>query len=200
MLERVKAEYSNFLTAPRWRRYLWLGVAAFTGIYLLWCKYGSRPPSPGKVIESAPPPKAVAAEPKKTIATKVQVYREPERVTRKLDLPPPKPREEVQTAADIPKLKNGGTAAVFLNTSTGQTRVEIKAKEAPLIAFERTNYLGGSIGASTGDGVGYRGYYKRDILQIKGAFIQGEGQAIYRPASKDKSLEGIVWANIEYRW
>lgn len=195
----LKNQYGNLLNIPTWRRYLYGAVAISVVGYLAWCRFGPQPLAPGKAVLVAEP-KEVAGESKKKIVAPVQVYENGERVAKKLGVNPPQRNEAVQQAVTIPRLKNGGKAVTFLNTTTGKSRTEIVADPSPWFSLERNNYLGGSLGASTVDGIIGRAYYKRDLLQVKGLFLQPELEVIARPNSPDRKVEAIGWANVEYRW
>jgi len=170
--------------------------------YLTWCWYGPKAPKPGTVVQAVESPKIATMEKRSITPKHVMVIADKAKAVDKLGLTPAAIRinEELLTAPVAPATRYGSTTAVFLNTSTGQTRSIDIIKPAPWFALERTNYLGGSIGASIFDGTMYRGYYRRDILQIKGVYLQGEGQAISKPDSRYERGDLIGWMNLEYRW
>lgn len=197
MLARLKAEWDNYRAAPRWRQWLWFAVALLVAGYLAWCRWEVRRPAPGLVVTAAPP-RSVANEPTKTVQSPVIVYRDRERVTAKLGMPPPAPREEVQAAADLPRLPYGGTAAVYLNASTGQSRVEVRAAESPWFALRRGNALGVSYGVGTnGQTAAVR--YRRDIAQVKSVVISAEVEANYAQ-SRSSPVEAKAMVFGEWRW
>ena len=106
------------------------------------------------------------------------------------------PGEELETATDAPASKYGTTTATFVNVSTGTVRSVIVVKRAPWFSFERGNAIGGSVGISSTDGQIYRGYFRRDVAQIKGVYLQAEVEGVKRPGKP----EGVGWVNVEYRW
>lgn len=179
-------------------KFLLATLAIFIAAYLAWLRFSPPPPKPGMVIAAAPPPKAVADQPVKVVNVPVIVYRDRVKVIEKLGLPPSSPREEVQTAFDIPRLKYGGTGAVFVNTTTGQSRTAIIAKEAPWISFERDNEINAGVKVGTSSRRAEI-EYRRDILQVKGVGVMlttGASASIDGPMDP----EWNVAAKLKYSW
>lgn len=168
-----------------------VGAAAL--IYCGWLVLHRPDVKPGQVI-TASPAHVVQSEPVKVIEPKkVVVYRDRIKVVEKLGMAPPREHEEVQITAEIPRLKYGGQAAVFLNTSTGQGRTEIKAHEAPWFAFRNDLALG------MGGGIGtLAGRVRYDVLQIKNLALSGEAEVNYSD-HRDRPVEfrPMIW--LEYR-
>lgn len=163
--------------------------------YGCWLKLGATPVKPGQTIPNLPPPKAVKDEPVKTVQVPVIVYRDRERVITKLGLPPAEAKEEVQTAAVIPAMKYGGKAAVYLNTTTGKSRMAVVANEAPWLAWERGNTVGIGAGISR-EGRYFTGDYKRDVLSVKGVVLAGQVGVTSFQDRTDARAE----IRAEYRW
>lgn len=196
--QNLKSRYQGL----GWKRYLIAGLLLLALIYVLWLRFFQPKPLPTGAITTAPPAKQLDGMPQKEITPKqVIVYRDKIKVIERLKLSPAEagnPDEEIQTAVDLPKLKYGGTATVFLNTSTGKNRTLVKAKTSPLFAFRADNSLG------VGYGIGTQGQtaairYRRDVAQIKEVYLSGEIEANYAGARKDP-VEGkaMIWG--EYRW
>lgn len=166
---------------PPRNRLIIYGVVAVAGLaYLAWVKWGAKPMAPGQVV-TAPVAKAVADMPTKTVAVpKLQVIKDGVRATEKLKIPPPLPREEVQTAVAVQPAKYGATATVFVNTSTGQTRTVVKANSAPWFALERGTTFGAEVGIGS-HGRYYQTDVQRDVFSIKGVTFAARGEVISYP-------------------
>jgi len=162
--------------------------------YLAWSWYGARPPKPGAIMPAVESPK-IATMPKKTITSPVVVVADKTAAAKKLKLPEPDLHEELQTAIDAPPLKHGGTVAVFLNTSTGQTRSVTIVKPVPWFALERGNILGAEVGIGAA-GRYYQGDYQRDIFQIKGVYFSGRAAV----TSYQDLTDWRIGFRGEYRW
>jgi len=199
--ERLTSEYNNFLTAPAWRRYLWLAVAVALAGYLLWCRFGTQPIKPGTTVDAPTSPQIAQMARAEIHPQKVVVFADKAAAVKKLGLPPEQamdPKEALFQSTSTPATRHGSTTTTFLNTSTGRPRSVTTILPAPWFALERTNYAGVGIGMSSSDGVVYQAFLKRDLAQVKGVYLQGEAQVIARPSSIDRKLEGIGWANAVY--
>ena len=198
ILPRLKAEYSNFLTAPKWRRYLWLFLVLFGMAYLAWCKWGPQPVKPGATIAAQTSPK-IADMPRKMITPKkLVVFKDKQAAVEKLGLPPEeggKKDEELLEGLKIPALKYGGDSAVFINTSTGQTRTTIQANKAPLFRFERGMELGAEVGMGA-KGRYVQGDIQRDVFSVKGVIVGGKAAVTSYPTETDWRI-GI---RAKYQW
>lgn len=180
---------------PRWRIYLYAALVVAGLAYLAWSIWGPRPPAPGQTITAQTAP-AVAKMPQKVITPrKVVVIADPVRATEKLKIPPPQRNEEVQTAVVVPQTRYGGTATVFLNSSTGQSRTVIRANESPWFRFERENRAGVEVGIGS-HGRYYQADYQRDILSVKGVVVSGRAAVVSYPDETSWSA-GV---RAEYRW
>jgi len=204
----VKTRWQNvkdyLAKVPDWRWKLYAGIDIVLCLYLAWCKWGPQPADPGAVTISVPKaPQIAQMETKIVYVPKLVVIKEKADAVAKLELPATEahnPKEELLTAAAVAANHYGATAVVFVNASTGQSRTDIVYKKAPWFSFERGNTAGVGVGYSSNDGTAGKVYYKRDVAQIKGVYIQGQLDAIARPDAKDRKAEIIPWANIEYRW
>lgn len=172
-------------------------VAVFALSYLAWLRWHAPDVKSGQVVTATPAP-AVENEPQIAIQPKqVIVYRDTVRVVEKLGLPPAAPQEKVQQAVAIPELKYGGTAATFINTSTGQSRTIIKASEAPWLAFRNDLAIGIGAGVGTqGNTMAVRIRY--DVAQVKGVTISPELEGNYAANRKDQN-EGRAMLWVEWR-
>jgi hypothetical protein len=198
MLSFLRNKLDSYRTAPPWRRWLLIGALAFAGVYLLWCRFGSKPPTAGQTIE-AQPAKATKDMPQKVITPRrVVVIADGAKAAENLHIDPPQPREEVQTAVTVPELKYGGTSTTFLNASTGESRTVIKANEAPWFALRRDSAVGIGYGIGT-EGQTIAARYRRDVLQVKALTLSGELEANYAER-RERPIEGraMVWGEI--RW
>ena len=201
--ETLKTKWSDILLRPNWQKYLFVLLLLLIGIYFAWLKLGKKEVTPGSTIQALTVPSIAQMEQKTITPSKLVVIKDKQKAIEKLKLSveqQPTKSEEIIRAVLVPKLKYGGTAAVFVNTTTGKSRTVITANKSPWFSFEKTNYLGLNLGVSTNDGVIGKCYYKRDIAQIKGIYLQPQIEVIARPDSKDRSLEGIGSINIEGRW
>jgi len=177
----------------KWWKLAAVGLVLLAG-YLAWSWYGARPPKPGAVVQAVESPK-IATMPRKIITAPVAVVADKAAAAKKLKIPEPDLHEELQTAIDAPPLKHGGTVAVFLNTSTGQTRLDIIVKPAPWFALERGNILGAEVGIGAA-GRYYQGDYQRDFFQIKGIYFSGRGAV----TSYQDLTDYRLGFRGEYRW
>lgn len=182
---------------PRYRLYAYGLIGLLVAAYCFWLVLHKPDVEPGQTV-TAPPAKVVKNEPQTAIRPKqVIVYRDTTRVVEKLGLTHPSPYERVQTTAEIPKLKHGGTSATFLNVSTGQSRTEIKANQAPWIAFKRDLAVGAGVGiGSQGNTASIRTRY--DVLQIKELTFSGEIEANYAE-QRNRPIEGRAMIWMEWR-
>lgn len=169
-----------------------LGISG--SIYLAWSIWGPRPPAPGQTI-TATPVKAIEAMPQKVITSKVRVIADPVRATEKLKIDPPFVNEELQTAVAVPQTRYGATSTTFLNTSTGQSRVVIRAAPAPWFRLERGNSIGAGVGINR-DGRYATIDYQRDILSVKGIVLAGKVGVTSYTDKTDARAE----VRAEYRW
>jgi hypothetical protein len=177
------------------RLYLYGALALLGAAYLAWSIWGPRPLVPGQAV-TAQPAKAVEDLPQRVITPRrVVVIADGPRAAEKLKIGPPVAHEEVQTSVTVPETKYGGTASVFLNTSSGQSRTIIKANEAPWFRFERGNTLGVGVGIGR-DGRYFTADYQRDLLSIKGAVVTVRAGVTSWQDRTDAKGE----ARIEYRW
>ncbi|CAK0753667.1 conserved hypothetical protein [Gammaproteobacteria bacterium] len=194
-------EQAKVPEGPKWKLIVFAILALCVGGYLIWSHVRTPPPQPGAITHPAPAVSAAKVEgPKMEVPLQIVP---PAAVLKKFSrLGPISPSNPVVDTAKIPRTDNGGATVTFMNTTTGKASTVFIPAAAPWFALEGKNYLGGSIGFSSEDKTVYRGYYKRDIAQVKGAFLQGEAQGIARPNAVDRrrAVEGIVWANVEYRW
>lgn len=196
--ERLKTEYSNFLTAPKWRRYVWLAVALFVAAYLAWCRFGPQPVKPGAMIAVHTSAKVADMERKAVTPKKVMVLTPKKEAVERLNLPPGEAAnddEEIVEATDAPASHYGTTTVTFLNMSTGQPRTVIRVKEAPWFSFERGNTLGVEVGIGS-HGRYYQGDYQRDICQVKGVYLSGRGSVM----SYASETDWRAGTRLEYRW
>ncbi len=194
MISQIKTE---LLKTPKRRLYLYGAFVVFLLIYSAWLILHKPDIKPGQTV-TAPPAKVVNNEPKIAIQPeKVIVYRDKIRVVEKMGLPQPSHREEVQTTAEIPKLKYGGTAAVFLNTSTGQSRTEIKSNKAPWFAFKNDLAVGAGVGVGT-EGKTLAGRIRYDIAQVKNLTISPELEVNYSE-NRVRQVEGKAMIWMEWR-
>jgi len=199
LLEFIKANSERFKAIHPIRKLALLVLILFIAGYLLWCRFGKQPPKPDVYVPAAVSHE-VASIPKVPITPKVvMVY--PAKATEKLGVTT-KPNEAVQVAVDIPRLKNGGKAVTFLNSSSGESRTEIKANSTPWFAFERGNAAGIKAELSTQSTPVYSGYYRRDILQSKGVYVVGNLEGAFKPMEPDSSRKFEIKTGIsaEYRW
>lgn len=181
---------------PRARLYAYGAAAAFAILYLGWSLWGKRPQEPSQGFVKTEPavnlpkvPGPVLTVPLK-IVPKAGVEREfPEAHIEEA--------EEVIDTADVPPAPNGATSITTINTKTGEASTQIKIKEAPWFAFERTNYAGAGIEQHFTGELKAKAYYKRDILRIKDVHLQGELQI---KTSTKKETEGFAGINVEYRF
>lgn len=190
--------WTTYTALPAWRRYCVVAALIVAAAYLAWLKFSNKPPAPGQTVTAATAKQVMDMPQKRTSPVSVVVIRDKEKATEKLNIPPaqtPSAKEEIFQAVAVPKLKNGGTATVFLNTSTGTGRTVVTANPQPWFVFERGNAVGVEYGIGT-KGNYFRSDYRRDFLQVKGVFLSGKVEAeVY-----DQKLEGKAGARLEYRW
>lgn len=195
---RFKAEYSNFMSIPRWRRWLWAGVALFGAVYLGWCKWGPQPIKPGQTVAAVTSPKVADMERKTVQPKKLMVFTPKAEAVKKLKLPASQgddAEEEIFEATDTPATRYGSTTTTFVNMSTGMPRSVVTAKAAPWFQFERGNTVGAEVGIGS-RGRYSQGDYQRDILSVKGVVIGARATAISYPTETDLR----IGARAEYRW
>jgi hypothetical protein len=179
----------------RWHAYA--AAILIGGGYLAWSIWGGKPAELGQVITAQVAP-AVAKEPTKVITARVRVFSDPVKVAERLKIDPPLPHEEIQTAVVVPKLRYGGTQTVFLNTSTGQSRVVTKANVSPWFKPLSDNSIGIGYGiANSGSIAAAR--YRRDLLQIKAVTLSAEMEGNYSE-TRTRPIEGRVmgWAEVRF--
>jgi hypothetical protein len=189
-----------------------IAVVLFAMSYFIYLEFTPAPAAPG-VVQVAQTPKVLQDLPRKElVAQKVIVYRNKQDVVSKLKMivaaaETPEvaaliadPKVEVLSATITPPNRHGSVTTTFLNTSTGKVTPVNQLTPASWFSFERTNYIGVSVGGSTIDSGMGRVYYKRDFAQSKDFYLQGEIEGIVRPESVDRRLEGIVWINTEKRF
>ena len=171
--ERIKAEYSKLLAAPRWKRNTLLAVVAMAAVYLLWCRFGPQPIKPGQTVAAVTAPKIATMAREEITPRRVVVFKDKAEAVKRLNLPKEQaanPQEKLLDATVAPASRYGTTTAVFLNTSTGKPRSTVTANKAPWFAFERGNEIGGEIGVGN-RGRYIQGDYQRDLASVKGAII-----------------------------
>lgn len=196
MWERLSKKLSQ---TPKWRWRVYGVFGLLIAAYCAWLFLHKPDIKPGQVI-TAPPAKAVKNEPQVAVKPKqIIAYRDTVKVVEKLGLPPAQPQERIIQAVDVPKLKYGGTAATFLDMSTGKSRTQIRANKSPIFAFLDDNTLGLEAGYGT-KGQYYQGDYKRDVLQIKEVVTAIKGTFIKYPHSVKYDDEFRVGIRFEYRW
>lgn len=185
----------KFPLLNKWQTWAVGAAIIFALVYAGWCKWGAKPPAPGQTV-TATEAKVVASMPRKMLENqRVQVIRDGSRATEKLKIDPPQPHEEVQTAVTIPQNHYGGTATVFLNTTTGQSRTVIRANTAPWFRFERENRAGVEVGMGR-EGRYVSADYQRDLCSIKGIILAARVSVASYPNETDYRA-GI---RAEYRW
>lgn len=184
-------------TIPVWRIVIYCIAAVFSISYLAWLRFHKPDVVPGAVIQALPA-RQLADMPQVAIPIKkVIVYRDTEKATQELGIPKAAPQEKMQTAVDIPKLKYGGTAATFLNTSTGQSRTTIKANETPWFAFRNDLAIGAGAGVGTeGKTLAWRIRY--DVAQMKNITVSPEFEGNYTEDRKEP-FEGRAMLWLEWR-
>jgi len=192
---------SKLTGVAQWKLIAFASLALCVTGYLIWSHVRTPPPVAGAIIHPAP---AVQAEkvPGPTLKVPLRIV-PPVAVEKKFpQLGPIAPSKPVVDTAVIPRTDNGGATVSFANISTGEVSTVFIPAKAPWISLEARNYAGVAIGASTYDGAVGKAYYKRDVLQVKGVFLQVEADAIARPNAVDRGrvVEGVGWVNIEIRW
>jgi len=199
-----RAQVKLWLAAiPSWRLRIYAAVLFLALGYFLWCRFApSRELKPGQVTV-APQARKVAGMAQKTvIPQRLIVYVDKPQAIKRLGLPAEyaaNPREELQTTAEVPRMKYGGTAAVLTNMSSGQSRTVIKANEAPWFRIERGNEIAGGYGIDTHDRQVAPIHYRRDLCQIKGAYLSGQVEANIG-MGVDTQAEGKAMLMLNYRW
>lgn len=186
------------MTAPRWRLWLWAGIATFALAYLAWCKWGPQPAKPGAIIKATTSPKIADMERKAVTPKKLMVFTPKAEAVKKLKLPPDQAGnddEELFEATEAPPNRYGLTTATFVNITTGKPRTVIVVKKAPLFQFERGNRVGAEYGISS-KGRYFQGDYQRDIISVKGVVLGVRGAVISYPSETDATA-GV---RAEYRW
>ena len=198
LLNRLKAEYSNFISAPKWRRYLWLFLALFGMAYLAWCKWGPQPVKPGSVMAGKTSPRVADLERKTLEPKKLIVFKDKARAVSRLNLPSSEaaePREEMLESTDAPPSRYGTTTTTFINMSTGMPRSVIQANKAPLFRFERGMELGAEVGMGA-KGRYVQGDIQRDVFSVKGVIVGGKAAVTSYPTETDWR----VGVRAKYQW
>lgn len=197
MLEQLKSKLNSI---PKWGWYLCIALAVFLISYALWLRFRKPDIKPGATVQALPAHQLKDMPQVAVPVKQVIVYRDKKKAIERLGLleEPDNPQEELQTAVEIPKLKYGGTAATFVNVSSGQSRTLIKANESPWLAFRADNALGAGYGVGThGQTVTVR--YRHDVVQIKSVVISGELEGNFA-ALRPTPVEGRAMLFGEYRW
>ena len=182
---------------PKPYLYLAGAVAVFLIAYGAWLKWGTKPAKPNDITISAPVAKEVQSMPTATTITKIVYIKDKPAAVAKLGLPPGEasnPKEELVTATGIKPNKYGATTAVFINTSTGQTRTDIRYKESPWFVFRNDLAMGVGAGIGT-EGKALAGRLRLDMVQIKEVTISPELEGNYAE-NRAHQLEGraMIWA------
>jgi hypothetical protein len=189
------AEMDKLRRGPLWALIL-LGIAAiFVLVYLGWSVYHRPVPAPGVFSQAEPAVQVVKVEgPVLKHPLMVVPKKAVKKVFPKIEIPK---GDEVVDTADIPAAENGVQTVTFMNMSSGTARTEYTLKPAPKFAFEGKNYVGVGY-RQAADGAGVPVYFKRDVLQVKGAHLQAEvGDVVPLAGQKNNAYIGV---NLEYRW
>ncbi len=169
-------------------------------IYLAWSVYGNRPQQPSAGFVHTKP---AVSSPKITgpnLTAPLKVVPKTAVKGKFPDAHIDDPDEEVIDTADIEPAPNGATTITTMNIQTGESRTELKMKEAPWFALERQNYLGlGYELHFNGEQMG-KVYYKRDLLRIKDAHLQAETVIRFPVNGSQNKVEGFVGVNTEWRF
>jgi hypothetical protein len=203
-IDDLRKDVNLIKAKPPWQLYLGGAVLLFIIIYIGWSFWGHKPPKPGTVVTNVPVAKEIEDMETTTTTTTITYIKNKEEAVKKLGLPASEasnPKEVLQTAGHVEPNKNGAVVAVFINRSTGKSKMDIKYNNAPWFKLERENTIGMGIGASTLDGYIGKVYLKRDIAQVKGIYMQVSGEAIIRPSGPpDRKVEAIGLINMEKRF
>lgn len=166
---------------------MYLGIAAFILIYMAWCRFGTKPLAPGATIQATTAKEVAGMEKKTTVPVRVVVIADRDGAVKRLDIPPeqsPTRHEEIFLAVEVPNMKHGGKATVFLNTSSGEGRTVVQANKSPWFSFERNTVVGVEFGIGS-KGRYYQGDVKRDILSVKGVTLATRAAVTSYPAETD---------------
>jgi len=193
----MKELISRLLAIPKWRRYLYAGLALFGLVYFAWIIFHKPDIKLGQVV-AVQPAKAVKNEPVEAAKPKqVIVYRDTVKIVEKLGLPPVDPQERIVQAIDVPRTKYGLTAVTFINMTTGASRTQIKANQAPWFAFRNDLAIGVGAGIGT-EGKTLAGRIRYDMVQIKGVTISPELEGNYAE-NRARPVEGRAMVWMEWR-
>ena len=183
---------------PVWRRYLYGFLVLLGSVYIGWSIWWPTPQKPSAGFQVAKPAVPTAKVPGPVVKVPIKIVPKAAVKDKFPEAHVDDPDEEVIDTADIGDAPNGATTVTTLNTITGESKTEVKIKEAPWFAFEHGNTAG------VGYEVGTQGskvpiYYRRDILRIKDLHLVGEvgGKIALSPAQQSE-VHGA--GLVEMRW
>lgn len=199
IMTAVKAESGKIMSGPNWRQYAVLALVLIILVYLLWSMFHKKP-EPTKVFTAAIP----AVNAPKVAGPALQ---QPIRIIEKHYIQEKfpeyhgadDPKDQVVDTIKVPVSDNGATVISKVDTATGEVTSQIEQKAAPWFQFEDKNYLGAAYRLTSNGGKSVPFWYKRDIAQIKGVFIQIEAGGKIPLDATDK-VEAHIQAGAEYRW
>lgn len=183
---------------PKNRQYGYIGIILAAAVfYIGWSIYSKPSQQPGQGFVPAKPAVNSDKVPGSTVKVPLKVV--PKKAVKR-EFPEAHvddPDDEVIDTADIPPAPNGATAITTMNVQTGEAHTEIKIKEPPWFALERTNYIGIGIEQHYNGEQKGKVYYKRDFVRVKDLHLQGE--AVIK-AGTSRQVEGYAGANLELRF
>lgn len=182
------------------RAYVLAAILAILAACFAWSLRPSAPRISTAAYLPAHVPAELAREPRETITTKAQVYRDKHRAMGRLGMDEADSEddaEELATAAAIPPTPAGAKAVVFLNTTTGRFRTVVKANPLPFFSVERGTELGVRYGVTTRGGrQAVDLFVRRDLVRLGRVYVSGYvegsgeiGGGVIRPREAKAMIE-----------
>ena len=181
----------------------WVYTAAFTllAAWLVWLWYGKQPASP-QDWQQAPPARQVAGIPRVDHPAPKVIRVIPKKAAGKgLALPQDVAQDDNQqviATADIAPAPDGATAVTIMDTTTGESKVLVKARPRPLFAFLRSGAAGIRYGIDSRGDQQAALFVRQDVLRVGNVHLglTAEGRTV--PTRGTAEAYGAV--EVSYRW
>lgn len=195
------ATKKRMLMQDSYKTLIYVTAVTLLAAWLVWLWYGKQPTA-SQDWQQAPPAGQVAGIPRVDYSAPKKIRVIPKKAASKaLDLPQDVAQDDNQqviATADIAPAPDGATAVTIMDTTTGESKVLVKAKPRPLFAFLRSGAAGIRYGIDSRGDQQAALFVRQDVLRVGNVHLGLTAEARTVPTRGEAEAYGAV--EVSYRW